>query len=249
LHTVTFNLGDIGVTALVGYTLRACLPLRRLLGVGLLCAAAVLLGLAARSLTEAPDEAFASVADGGLFPLVLPLAGLLVGDAVLGAEVRRGTFHFTWLSPVPVSQIALARWLGGSAVLLATVVPAFAAAALIAGAPDSAGPAAAGAAFGGIAYVAVLEALGAAFRRAAVISLALVFLVERLLGTALDGIAQWSPQWEGGAVFTAWAPDIESRSGIPTGGGAVVRLLVITAIGLGLATWRLRRIKLAGAAD
>lgn len=231
--------------ALVTYTLRACLPVRRLLGLGLLCGAAVLLGLAARPIADGPDQAFASVANAGLFPLVLPMAGLLVGDAVLGAEVRRGTFHFTWLSPVPVSHIALARWLAGSAVLVVVVAPAFAGAALVAGAPDSALPAAAGAAFGGIAYVAVLEAVGAAFRRAAVVSLTLVILVERLLGTALDGIAQWSPQWEGAAVFTAWAPDIPDRSGIPLGDDAVVRLLVITAVGLAVAVWRLRRITLA----
>jgi hypothetical protein len=236
--------------ALISYTLRACLPVRRLIGIGLLCAAAVLLGLAARPIQEVPDEAFAMIARAALFPLVLPLAGLLVGDAVLGAEVRRGTFHFTWLSPVPVSSIAIARWIGGSAVLLATITPAFALAAVVAGAPDSAVPAAAGAALGGIAYVAVLVAIGAAFRRAAVISLALVFLVERLLGTALDGIAQWSPQWEGLSAYTAWGPGLSSRSGIPAGGSAAVRLLLITAVGLALATWRLKKLTLAsGSAD
>jgi hypothetical protein len=222
---------------------------RRLLGIGLLCGAALLLGLTARPISDGPDAAFATMANSGLFPLVLPMAGLLIGDAVLGAEVRRGTFHFTWLSPAPVSHIALARWAAGSVVLLLTIVPAFALAAVVAGAPDSAAPAAAGAAFGGIAYVAVLEAVGAAFRRAAVVSLVLVILVERLLGTALDGIAQWSPQWEGAAVFTAWAPDIPDRSGIPIGGDAVVRLLLLTAVGLGVAVWRLRRITLASAAD
>jgi ABC-type transport system involved in multi-copper enzyme maturation permease subunit len=230
--------------------LQACLPVRRLIGIGLLCAAAVLLGLAARPLQELPDDAFALIAKGGLFSLVLPLAGLLVGDAVLGAEVRRGTFHFTWLSPVPVSRIAMARWIGGSLVLIATIAPAFALAAFVAGAPDSAVPAAAGAALGSVAYVAVLEAIGAAFRRAAVISLALVFLLERLLGTALDGIAQWSPQWVGLSAYTGWAPDVSSRSGVPSGGGAAVRLLLITVVGLALATWRLRKITLAsGSAD
>ena len=238
--------------ALVTYTLRACLPVRRLVGIGLLCGAALLLGLAARPIADLPDSAFFDVANAGLFPLVLPIAGLLVGDAVLGAEIRRGTFHFTWLSPVPAAHIAMARWLAGSAVVLVTVVPAFAGAALVAGSPESALPAAAGAVFGGIAYVAVLEAVGATFRRAAVVSLVLVFLVERLLGTALSGIAQWSPQWEAGAVFGAWSPagdDRSLRSGIPTGADAVVRLLVITAIGLALAVWRLRRITLASAAD
>ena len=75
---------------------------------------------------------------GGLFTLVLPLASLVVGDAVLGAEVRKGTFHFTWLSPVPRWQIAVGRWLGGWSLVALTVAPAFALAAVIAGSPDNA---------------------------------------------------------------------------------------------------------------
>jgi ABC-type transport system involved in multi-copper enzyme maturation permease subunit len=231
------------------YTLRACLPLRRLIGLGLLVVAALLFGLVGRAVEDAPPGAFASVANSGLFGLILPLAGLVVGDAVLGAEVRKGTFHFTWLSPVPRWQIAIGRWLAGTAVLAVTVAPAFLLAGVIAGTSQGGWAAAAGATLGGSAYVAVLMAVGATFRRAAAVSLALVFLGERLLGTVLDGIAQWSPQWEGGAVFTAWSDGVSSRDGIPTGTGAAVRLLVITAIGLGLTTWRLRKLKLAGPGD
>ena len=37
-------------------------------------------------------------------------------------------------------------------------------------------------------------------------SLAVVFLVERLLGTALSGIAQLSPMWLGRAVYADFGP-------------------------------------------
>jgi ABC-type transport system involved in multi-copper enzyme maturation permease subunit len=237
------------MTAIVTYTWRACLPLRRLIGLGLLMVAALLFGLVGRAIEDAPAGAFASVANSGLFGLVLPLAGLVVGDAVLGAEVRKGTFHFTWLSPVARWRIAVGRWLAGTSLLAVTVAPAFLLAGLIAGTRQGGLAAAAGAALGGSAYVAVLMAVGATFRRAAAVSLALVFLGERLLGTVLSGVAQWSPQWEGAAVFTAWSDGVTSRGGIPTGTGAAVRLLVITAIGLGLTTWRLRKLKLAGPGD
>jgi ABC-type transport system involved in multi-copper enzyme maturation permease subunit len=237
------------VTAIVTYTWRACLPLRRLIGLGLLVVAAVLFGLVGRAVEDAPPGAFATVANSGLFGLVLPLAGLVVGDAVLGAEVRKGTFHFTWLSPVPRWRIAVGRWIAGTAVIAVTVGPAFLLAGLIAGTGRGGWAAAAGAALGGSAYVAMLMAVGATFRRAAAVSLALVFLGERLLGTVLSGIAQWSPQWEAAAVFTGWSDGVSSRDGIPTGTGAVVRLVVITAIGLGLTTWRLRKLKLAGPGD
>jgi ABC-type transport system involved in multi-copper enzyme maturation permease subunit len=237
------------IPTVVTYTWRACLPLRRLIGLGLLVVAAVLFGLIGRAVDDAPAGAFATVGNAGLFGLVLPLAGLVVGDAVLGAEVRKGTFHFTWLSPVARWRIAVGRWLAGTAVLAVTVAPAFFLAGVIAGTAQGGLAAAAGAVLGGSAYVAVLMAVGATFRRAAAVSLALVFLGERLLGTVLSGIAQWSPQWEAAALFTGWSDHVSSREGVPNGTGALVRLLVITAIGLGLTTWRLRKLKLAGPGD
>ncbi len=176
----------------------------------------------------------------------------MIGDAVLGAEVRSGVFHFTWLSPTPLGQIVLGRWLGGAIVALVTIVPACALAAVVAGDAGDAGAAAIAAAGGALAYVAVFIAIGCIARRAAVWSLAFVFLVERLLGAALSGIAQWSPTWESRAAFVGLAtapPQSLVRSGIPDGGAAVVRLALITVIALVLARWRLAHLHLAGAAD
>jgi hypothetical protein len=212
----------------------------------------LLLGLLALTIDEPSGEAFARVAADGIFALVVPIAALVIGDAVLGAEVRSGVFHFTWLTPVPLWQIVLGRWIAGCVVALVTIVPACALAAVLANDPDSAGAAAIAAFMGAVAYIAIFVAIGCIARRAAVWSLAFVFLVERLLGAALTGIAQWSPTWESRAVFLAFADDVPSnlvRHGIPTGGGAIVRLTVIAAIGLGIAWWRLAHIRLAGASD
>ena len=99
--------------AVLGYTLRACLPARRWWTLALPCVAAVCFGLLSRLSDEPADEAFATVADVGLFSLLIPIACLVIGDAVLGAELRAGTFHFTWLSPAPVRTIVVGRWLGG----------------------------------------------------------------------------------------------------------------------------------------
>jgi ABC-type transport system involved in multi-copper enzyme maturation permease subunit len=234
-----------------GYTLRACVPLKRRLGLGVLCLAALGFGLLARTIPSTRDHAFMHMATIALFGLVLPLAGLVVGDAVLGAEVRAGTFHFTWLSPVSTTTIALGRWAAGTLVTAAALGPAFFLAAVVAGAPRAAGPAALAGIVGGGAYVAVFVAVGVLVRRAAVVSLALVFLIERLLGGVLTGIAQLSPMWEARAVFTGLAPsgDFFHRTGIPDGWWAVVRLAIITAVALTVAVRRLRAIKLAGATD
>jgi ABC-2 type transport system permease protein len=238
--------------ALIGFTLRSCLPPRRRLAVLVPCVGAVLFGLLARAVDEPIDVAFANVAAEGILGLAVPIAALMVGDAVLGADVRAGTFAFTWLSPVPTWSIVLGRWLGGAIAVLLTIVPAVAIAALVAGVPSAAWPLAVATAAGAVAYVAVFVAIGSITRRTAVWSLAFVFLVERLLGAALTGIAQLSPTWESRAVFVGLLDDPPERlvrDGIPQGTAAIVRLAVVAVVALAIASWRMRHLRLAGAAD
>ncbi|HET9601089.1 MAG TPA: hypothetical protein VFP08_05840 [Acidimicrobiales bacterium] len=238
-------------TAVVGYTLRACLPVRRWWMLAVPCAAAVFFGFLSR-LDDAPaDVAFATMADVALFSLLIPIACLVIGDAVLGAEMRAGTFHFTWLSPAPIRTIVAGRWLGGWMVALVTLVPAVAISAVVARSPSSAPAMALAAAAGSAAYVALFVLIGCVARRAAIWSLAIVFFVERLLGSTLSGIAQLSPMWESRAVFAGLGPGTDDlqREGIPEGWGAVVRLAIITVVMLLLASWRLRHLRLTGASD
>ena len=238
--------------ALVTYVWRACLPRKRLAVLALPCAVIVAAGLLSRTVSEVADgEAFARISDGLVFGLALPLGALVIGDAVLGAEVRSGTLAFSWLTPTRFWELALARWLGGWGVALVTLVPASVLAAIVAGVPDHAGPIALAAACGTAAHVALFVFIGCVFRRAAVWSLAVVLLVERLLGSALTGIAQLSPTWESRAVFMSLAdvPEDLVRGGIPAGWAAVMRLALITAVLLAGTTWGLRRLQLSGAHD
>jgi ABC-type transport system involved in multi-copper enzyme maturation permease subunit len=240
---------------IVIYTLQSCIPPKRWFALLLPCLGALLFGLLALAVNDhfpTMERAFANVAAEGIFALVMPIAALVIGDAVLGAEVRAGTFHFTWLSPTPTWQIVLGRWLGGSVVAIVTIAPASALAAVIAGSSSSAGPAFVAAAIGSVSYIALFIAIGCITRRTAVWSLAIVFLVERLLGAALTGIAQLSPTWESRAIFLGYLDDPPARlirSGIPQGGGAVVRLLIVTVVALVVADWRMARMRLSGAAD
>jgi ABC-type transport system involved in multi-copper enzyme maturation permease subunit len=237
--------------SLIRYTLRSCLPARRWVGAAVPAGTAVLFGLIATTLPDAADAAFVGVAANALFLLVLPITCLVIGDAVLGAEVRSGTFAFTWLSPVPTWQIALGRWLGGTAAAALTLSVAFALAAVAAGAPELAGATAMAGAFGAVAYIAVFIAIGCITKRAAVWSLAFVFLFERLLGQALSGIAQVSPSWVARAAFVGLSDvraDLE-RSGVPHGSSALIRLAVIALVALLLANWRLRTLRLTGSSD
>lgn len=235
------------------YTLRSCLPPKRIVAVLLAGVGAVLFGLLGRAV-NAPtaEEAFSHAAADGILSLMLPIAALVIGDAVLGAELRSGTFAFTWLSPTPTWQIVLGRWLAATAVGVAVMVPAAVLAAFAAGSPASASPLAIALAGGLAAYIALFLLIGCITKRTAVWSLAIAFLVERLLGTALTGIAQLSPQWEARAAMAGLMEhpaDRLLRDGIPEGGAAVARLALITVVCLALASWRLRHITLSGPSD
>jgi ABC-2 type transport system permease protein len=238
--------------ALVRYTLQSCVPPRRWAALLLPCVGAVLFGLLSLAVDATADRAFANIGCEAILSLVMPIAALVIGDSVLGAEIRAGTFHFTWMSPTPPWQIVLARWLGGSFVAAVTIAPACAIAAFAGDSPDSAGPMFVAALAGSFAYVALFIAVGCITRRTAVWSLAIVFLVERLLGAALTGIAQLSPTWEARAVFVGLLdnpPNRLVRTGIPQGGDAIVRLAIVAVVALALATWRMRRLRLSGASD
>jgi len=235
--------------AILVYTLQSCFPPKRWAAVLVPCAGAFLFGLLAYAVPGSGQRAYSAVAADGIFGLVVPIAALIIGDSVLGAEVRAGTFHFTWLSPTPAWQIVLGRWVGGSTVALVTIAPAVAISALIAGSPTSALPAFVAAAVGSAAYVAVFIAIASLTRRTAVWSLAFVFLVERLLGTALT---QLSPTWESRAIFLGYLTHVRNgvvRTGIPHGGGAIVRLTIVTIVVLGIAIWRIGHMRWAGASD
>ena len=238
--------------ALVRYTLRSCIPPRRWAVIVLPCIGAVLFGLLSLAVDGPDGEAFPNIAAEAIFGLVMPIVALVVGDAVMGAEVRAGTFQFTWLTPTQTWQIVLGRWIGGSLVILVTVGPACAVAAMVAGEGQMAWPAAVAGVCGGLAYVAVFIAVGCITRRTAVWSLAIGFLVERLLGAALAGIAQLSPTWESRAIFVGLLDDPPTRlvrSGIPQGGDAIARLAIVSLVMLLLANWRMRHLRLSGAAD
>ena len=233
------------------YAIRVCVPPKRWALLLVPIVAAGLFGLLARVVDDpTPEGAFNSVSE-GLFGLVLPFACLIVGDGVLGAEMRSGSFALTWLSPTPFPTIVLSRWLAGWIVASVALAPAMVLAAIAAGLPSAIGPLVLATVAAAGAYVAMFIFIGAAVQRAALWSLAIVLLGERLLGEALAGIAQLSPQWLARTTYGGLGPDADNllRSGVPSGSGAVVRLAIVTAVCLWLAVRRVRTPRLVGAPD
>ena len=233
------------------YALRICVPPKRAALLALPCVGAVLFGLLARTVDDPTPAGRFNTISGALFGLILPLACLVVGDAVLGAEVRAGTFGLTWLSPVRFSTIVLARWSAGWLVAAGSLAPALALSAAIAGVPDAVAPIGLAAVAGSAAYLALFVLIGATFQRAAWWSLAIVLLGERLLGAVLTGIAQLSPQWLATMVYAGLGPNADGleRAGMPTGGAAVGRLALLTVVFVLLAVRQIRRLRLTGVGE
>ena len=239
------------VRVVAGYAFRACLPPKRRLGLLLPALGALLFGLLTHVMVGQTGEvAFANVASAGLFAIVLPIGCLVIGDAVLGAELRSGTLHFTLLSPVPRWTIVVGRWLAGAVTAALVLAVACALAAVVAGVPDVAPAMALAVAAGSAAYVALFVAVGCITRRAVVWSLAVVVLGERLLGAALDGIAQLSPGWLARAAFGGLTgADELFRKGVPSGWAAVWRLAIVAAVALAVAAARLDHLRVSGGSD
>jgi len=233
------------------YALRICVPPKRVALLALPFVGALLFGLLARTVDlPAASTRFAAIS-GALFGLILPLVSLVVGDAVLGAEVRAGTFALTWLSPARFSTIVLARWSAGWLVAAGVLAPALALSAAIAGVPGAAAPIALSAVAGTAAYLALFVFIGATFRRAAWWSLAFVLLGERLLGGVLTGIAQLSPQWLSTMVYAGLGPNADSleRAGMPIGWAAVGRLALLTVVFVLLAVRQIRRFRITSVGE
>lgn len=238
--------------ACVLYALRVCVPPRRWAILAIPSVAAVLFGVLARLIEdETREDAFGLVATTLVFALVVPFACLVVGDAVLGAERRSGAFAFTWLSPTPVATIVLARWVAGWLLATIALAPAVALAAIVASVPAAIGPVVLAVVCAAGAYIALFMAIGAAFARSSLVSIVVVFLVERLLGAVLAGVAQLSPQWLGQSVYAGYGPSADDlvRDGVPSGAGAIVRLAVLTALFLFLAVRRVRHLQLVSGGD
>lgn len=231
---------------LLGYVLRTGRPKRWWLAL-LPTVVAVLLGLLARSGGDTADEDFVRSAGVTFAAVLLPLTCLIIADTALGSEIRSGAFALTWLSPAPIWAIVLTRWLGALLIVCAYLVPAIVVAAIVGGA-GSVIPAAIGmVVLAASAYLGLFLLIGAVFKRAVAVSLGYVVVFEQALGGALLPIASILPSWVSFGLLAGWTHTGEGERDLPSGGGAITRLVVIAVLGLALTSWRIRRLRASSA--
>src|SRR5687768_4480123 len=121
--------------ALYRLLLRTQVTVLRLLGIGVLGALSVLLGLFARWGDE-PVEAAADVAATYGLGIVVPLAALWFGTAAIGDLAEDRLLVYLWLKPVPRWQLPAAAVLATSSVVVPLTALPVSGTALAAGAGD-----------------------------------------------------------------------------------------------------------------
>jgi ABC-2 type transport system permease protein len=177
------------------------------------------------------------------FSIILPLTALIVGTAVLGAEIDDGTITHILTKPLPRYEIILSKLLVATVVTMLSVGLPMAVAV-----PDSVRLGvglAVGALIASLAYSALFIALSLVVRRAVPVGLLYVLVWEGTLGNALEGTQMFSVQQCAKTVAAAIADysDLAAKVSTPL---AATMIGVLAVAGTALAIDRLRSFSLAG---
>jgi ABC-2 type transport system permease protein len=176
---------------------------------------------------------------------MLPVTALIVGTAVLGAEIEDGTILHILAKPLPRRQIVLTK-LAVSAAIIGTIaaVPMMVAGTVAQSARFGLALAV-GCFVAALAYGAVFLVLSLLTRRPVLIGLAYVLLWEGLLGNLLASTRELSIHQYALTVATRIAPTdlLHSHVGLPV---AIVMSAVFLVGGTLVAIDRLRSFSVTG---
>jgi ABC-2 type transport system permease protein len=179
---------------------------------------------------------------------LLPLLALIAGTGVIGPEIDDGQIMYVLTKPIPREVIVLTKLV--VAIVLTTAfatVPTLVAGLVLTGTTAQLTPAfTVGVLIGGVAYSAVFVALAVASRNAVTIGLLYALVWESLLGSFAPGAKSASIQQWCLSVTDALtdASPVTSTVDLPL---AIALLVVVTAAGTLLATFRLRSLPVASA--
>ena len=228
-------------------TARQLLGRRRTLFLGLVALLPVAIALAYRLSGSSDDYLNFTVnglVDGLIVTVLLPLAALVIGTSVLGAEIEDGTAVYLLSKPIPRWQIIASKLAAASAVTAALVGLSTAVSTLVAlGGEPGQGIVPAftvAVALGSVVYCAAFIFLSILTSRAFVVGLAYVFIWEGLVvglfsGTRILSIHEYTLGVGGGLSH------VSTRIFDPGLGGlqAVALMVVIGALTFWLAVRRL----------
>lgn len=195
---------------------------------------------------QTPDEFLTDLFRELVVPTLLPILVLLPATAAFGNELEDGTLPYLVMKPVSRLRLVLGKY----AAVLAVTIPALLIGLGVTTLIASRGP---GAADLGPLYVAMAGSTVAAvvllaavfllvslvIPRALLAGMVYIFAWESLLGRFLPGVRAVSSREHALRVFDGLL------AGDPaSAGNAALTMLIVAAIGLALAVWRLRRIEI-----
>jgi len=250
-----FTRSMAAVPEIARVTLRQLLGRRRTVLLLLLAAVPVLMAVVYRAAGVNDVDSFAgAVLYGMSVTILLPIVAVLFGTAAFGAEIEDGTIVYLLAKPVSrwatilaklVSTAGVTVLLSGASVLLASAIAlidtgehgaeatrAFLAAMIV----------------GSVCYVALFLALSLFTRRALLIGLVYVLVWEGALSSLLPGIANLSVRQYSLGVASSFV-HMKSDMGSLAPDTALVLSVMLVAVAVVLATWRLMRFELPGGTD
>ena len=204
-----------------------------------------------------PPELYGAFLQLVLVQTIVPLVSLVMASAVVAEEIEDRTITYLFTRPIPRPAILIGRWL--AAALPIAVLLALSAAAIVqllngVGKPGEArewmpdgfqGRVVATVMLGGVVYSALFAAAGALFKRPMLIGLGYTFVYEGFLGnlpgsnqkaTVLYYLRSYLLEPHQ-TLFGDLSEEIFETPPM-TPGAAVVRLGLILAVALALASWR-----------
>ena len=191
-----------------------------------------------------------------LLQVVVPLLALVCGSAVVTEEIEDRTITYLFSRPIPRASVLLGRWL--AALVFVSVLLSLSALLMVACASVSTAPGPSpdarvlgsllgGAVLGGIVYSALFAAAGVFFRHPMIVGLGYAFAIEGFL-TNLPGRNQaLTVQYylrslvaSGGSA--SWQ-DVEGfdPARFHAAASPLLTLLLVTAVVLSVASWRIAR--------
>lgn len=229
-------------------TFRGMLGRRRALLLFLLPAVLLLLAIGIRAFGYNDLDTTTQLLTNFGLGALLPLLALLAGTGVIGPEIDDGQIMYLMTKPIPRPVISTTKYLVAVAlVIVFGVIPIFVAAVIMSGlTAEVATGFALGALVGGIAYCALFIAIAVLSRFAVTIGLIYALVWENLLARYAPGAKTLSiRQWAISVTdLSTSASSVTSDVGTTT---AITLLIILTAIGITFAGWKLRTLSVTGA--
>lgn len=231
----------------MGLTFRQLFVRRRLIAAAVLClvpaAVAGVYSAGTRQPGMPPDAFLGSMYTRFVIGVLLPLGAVVFGTGAFGLDLDEGTLVYLLVKPLRRWQVVLSRYVVAVAATAATMVPAILLPWLIMG--RSVTPlgavlgVAAGTGVGCLLYCAVFIPLGIVSKRALVLGLLYVVVLEEVLSNQITGVKSLSIREY--AVSTVQATHPTAASAIATVSMTTVWVMgaIILVGGLGIAIRKL----------